>query len=364
MKIIFFSEIRWDYLRTRKQQIISRFPKDWKILFFEPFKNGKRGKLSAACQENIYVKTMPLFFKNFKFKPLQLILSFKMVRFFVLLAGWFLIRWAMRHTGFDKPDLIMVSNIYAAPFVKALAGTSVPVIYDMNDDHLAFPNTPAWAQKYFESIYTVASCIVMPSESMREILPIYGRAANYVVTNGVDYAMFEKKSRIILYVGAMSEWIDIELLEKVAKSFPNEILRLIGPVSVNVDELRKYANVEFVDELDRRLLVEQIKNASVCLIPFRACKLTAHTQNINKVFEYLAAGKPVVSIVRPQADFEISNRRFIYHANSHDQFIDGVAMALVENDPILVLHREYFAISNDWNIKAKEMIEIINEVTA
>ena len=36
MIIFWFSEIKWNYLRTRKQQILSRFHKDNFILFIEP----------------------------------------------------------------------------------------------------------------------------------------------------------------------------------------------------------------------------------------------------------------------------------------------------------------------------------------
>ena len=36
MIIYWFSEIKWDYLKTRKQQILSLFPKSDIIYFIEP----------------------------------------------------------------------------------------------------------------------------------------------------------------------------------------------------------------------------------------------------------------------------------------------------------------------------------------
>ena len=36
MNIIWLSEIKWNYLKTRKQQIISRFPKESFVFFVEP----------------------------------------------------------------------------------------------------------------------------------------------------------------------------------------------------------------------------------------------------------------------------------------------------------------------------------------
>ena len=42
MKIICFSEIQYRYVKTRKQQILSRFPDDWKILFLSSVVAGKK----------------------------------------------------------------------------------------------------------------------------------------------------------------------------------------------------------------------------------------------------------------------------------------------------------------------------------
>ena len=48
MKIVFFSEIKWHYLRTRKQQLVRRFPAEWKILFLEPYAAGRANSFRRA----------------------------------------------------------------------------------------------------------------------------------------------------------------------------------------------------------------------------------------------------------------------------------------------------------------------------
>jgi glycosyltransferase involved in cell wall biosynthesis len=348
---------------TRKQQIISRFPKDWKILFLEPHKAGKKMNLAPVWHDNVCIVTVPLFFKNFKPKLIKWLLNFKIVRGFLLLLSWLWIKEIIRRTGFQSPDLIAASNIYAAPFVKRLC-TGLPVLYDMNDNHLAFPNTPRWAGDYYRSLCVSANQIVLAHEGMKELLPAKGRFGNHIVTNGVDYSLFTKERKIILYVGTISEWIDIELLERIAKAFPDAILRLVGPEAVNVDGLKSLPNVELVGSLDRRLTVEQIKRADACLVPFKDCKLTRHITHINKIFEYLAAGKPVVSIGRPKTDEELRNPNLVYTAQSHEEFIFYLRTLIYRDDKRNVKARQRFAEANDWNRKAIEMTEIIKQMVS
>ena len=41
MKVVVCAEVQWQYLRTRKQQILSRFPSDWPILFLQTYVRGE-----------------------------------------------------------------------------------------------------------------------------------------------------------------------------------------------------------------------------------------------------------------------------------------------------------------------------------
>ena len=46
-RLIWFSEIQWDFLSTRKQRILGRFPENWRILFIEP--SQKRAGVGRQC---------------------------------------------------------------------------------------------------------------------------------------------------------------------------------------------------------------------------------------------------------------------------------------------------------------------------
>jgi len=39
--LVWFSEVQWDFLSTRKQRLLQRFSSRWRILFIEPYALGR-----------------------------------------------------------------------------------------------------------------------------------------------------------------------------------------------------------------------------------------------------------------------------------------------------------------------------------
>ena len=74
MQIVWFSEIKWDYLKTRKQQIISRKPADVRLLYLEPYVKGRRNQFRVRTEGDIFVVTVP-FIKSAPFFPFRAILD-------------------------------------------------------------------------------------------------------------------------------------------------------------------------------------------------------------------------------------------------------------------------------------------------
>jgi glycosyltransferase involved in cell wall biosynthesis len=372
MKIIFFSEIKWQYLRTRKQQLVRRFPADWKILFLEPYAAGRANSLRLQWDKNIGFVTVP-YFKNFPQRWVQTMVSFKLIRggvvLFATLWAWILI-W---RSGFRHADLVMVSNVYTAPLWRRLAKRK-PVIYDCNDNHLGFPLTPAWAEKYFRRTCERADRIVCASQSLAEIIPAGHQSKIVFIGNGVDSGLFLKKTApaaalakfhprpILLYVGAISEWTDFAALEKVAATHADKILALIGPavpaIRAQMDKLLAFANVQHLGVVKHDELPDYLAAADVCLIPLLKNELTRFL-NPNKLYEYFAAGKPVVSMaLSPDL---IAMRDHVFLAEDAITFAAQIEPALATTDSHAEARRR-LAAANDWQEKANQMIALIKEV--
>ena len=191
LKLIYLSELKWRYLRTRKQQMVRRFPAEWRVLFVEPYAVGRENRFRRQRDQHVTYLTVP-YFKNFPQAGLQKLMRFKLVRAAVILANLCWLWTVLQISGFRRPGALVVSNIYYAPVVRLLF-RQTPVIYDCNDDHLAFPLTPSWARGYFLSLCRRADRIVCSSQALQKKIPAVHQSKVSLIGNGVDTSLFAKR---------------------------------------------------------------------------------------------------------------------------------------------------------------------------
>lgn len=107
---------------------------------------------------------------------------------------------------------------------------------------------------------------------------------------------------ILGYFGLMGQdWIDIPLLEQVARSFAYGSLVLLGKVTTDVSSLASLPNVHFLGRKEYAALPGYCKAFDVALLPFPVSEVTLNANPL-KVREYLAAGLPVVSTPIPEVE--------------------------------------------------------------
>ena len=150
-------------------------------------------------------------------------------------------------------------------------------------------------------------------ENVNAILPvsgaIYDDAINFGVeksklllsSNSVDMRFYgtgissSRRSRSIIYQGAVNKRLDLELIITLASELPNYRFDLFGKVSISNRDLRKIGpNVFLHGEVDREVLKKAMSEAFAGLIPFRAEEWLEKSHPL-KFFEYLACGLPVIS---------------------------------------------------------------------
>lgn len=230
------------------------------------------------------------------------------------------------------------------------------LIYDCADD------CPEWYASERE-LAAAADLIVCSSEPLLQRLRRhYPKRDILLVRNGYDPAMRlhlpsdgeEQADRPLSrsapdggrsqigYVGAWARWIDESLVREMAKRLGAEVT-VIGPsfgrklgTAASRDPIR-FLGLKRHDEL-----AEWIRRFDVCLIPFRKLPI-ALAANPIKAYEYMAAGKPVVSTDLPECRLM---EPYVDVAADRRTFIRMVARRLEE--PGGETPRRQFALQNTW----------------
>jgi len=369
MKIVCFSEIQWRYVRTRKQQVLSRFPEDWEILFLSSVAKGKPNNYLPRRDGRVTHVCVPIF-KNFPPGAVRGLAALRPVRFLwnAAILSW--LQLIFIATRFHRRDRVFyVSNIYYAAVLKRLRRSLM--FYDCNDDHLAFPNTPPWAERYYRALVRDSDYAIAVSTRLAELLREAGAREVHLIGNGVDYDLFraaaeggvpEEMARlprpIIGYSGAVAQWFDFELLEMLASSFPAATIALVGPVfedraSALAALASRRTNIRHLGSKPYERLGAYIAAMDVCIIPLVANELM-RSADPNKLYEYAACGRPVVTM-RHSADIEAWGAS-VYVADSREEFIEKVRIALASGGGERL--RE-LARARTWQMRADEIAALI-----
>jgi GT2 family glycosyltransferase/glycosyltransferase involved in cell wall biosynthesis/SAM-dependent methyltransferase len=263
-------------------------------------------------------------------------------------------------------DSRQVISLIQHPFWYNIA-TVLPnsrVIYDCMDHHEGFGNTSAEVLSLERALLRDADLTVTTSEWLDQIVAEHtGRRA--LIRNASDFEHFAHQPettyhdpqgrRIIGYYGAIAEWFDQELVEAVAKRFPHCCVLLIGADTVNARAmLGRLPNVKFIGEVPYEALPYYLYGFDVCLLPFKIVPLTLATNPV-KVYEYLSAGRAVISVDLPEMKHF---GELVRVAMSTDGFLSAIADVLDNpQSTAAISHRRMFAREQTWARRADALID-------
>lgn len=230
------------------------------------------------------------------------------------------------------------------------------LIYDCMDQHAGFGNTGTAIEAAELSLFKESESVVTSSQWLRDLAAAHNpnvvlirnaAEANFFAETPATVFADPEGRRVIGYYGAIAEWMDLDLLEKLAKRFADCLLLLVGADECGARQrLGVLPNVHFTGEVNYDELPYYLHGMDVCLLPFRVTPLTLATNPV-KLYEYLAGGKPVVAIDLPEmAQFD----GYVATAATHDHFLAEVEAKLAEpGDAATVAARCAFAARNNWS---------------
>lgn len=365
MDIICYSDIPWHFLRHRHQQILSRLPNDWNILFVEPLsiwsllKNPKN-VFPKKISHNISIVSLPI-------API-LERSEKLSRINdSLIIYWS--RYLITKLGFEHLTLLFYEPRFSCVIGKL---NEALVWYEVVDDRLSFENVQKRIKVDINNLISRSNVITTSSDFLFQKLSKLRKNNLYYVGNGVDSNHFAKaltdtatpqdimsiKKPILGYIGTVAEWFDIELVKKVLRLFPNISVVIIGHMydsqKNDIRNLTSYPNFHFLGEKDYDLLPNYLREFTACIIPFKTYELTMGVNPI-KWYESCAAGKKTISTYLPSLE---PYRDDVYMSMDHEEFLKNIHLLLdgkVDIQKLITI-----AMKNDWNNKVIEIKNILS----
>ncbi len=226
-----------------------------------------------------------------------------------------------------------------------------------------------------DSLLREAALVVASSDRLADQVRLV-RSEVLLCPNGVDHGFFarclsekfpvpmelkpllDRNIPLAGYYGALANWVDYELLSKVARAFPSWAIILIGPDhdgSLPASHLLQESNVYWLGPKPYSVLPHYLQSLSAAMIPFQINSLTLSASPI-KLLEYLAAGKAVVSVDLP----ECRKHAGALVAKNGEGFVELLARAHSTcRDPLAQAARSQAVLSEDWKERAQSIASAV-----
>ena len=158
---------------------------------------------------------------------------------------------------------------------------------------------------------------------------------------------------VVGYHGMISHWFDFDVFEGVARARPGLRFVLVGPhdrrAQEQIDRIAGLDNVELLGERPSATMPSYVQTFDVGTVWFQVNEMTRAVTPL-KVYEYLAAGKPVVSTPLPACEAEPTVRT----AAGVEAFAAAIDAALAEPDGD---SRRTVARAHDWQAILQPLID-------
>lgn len=359
MDLIFVSLENWDEVWRRNQFLCAglarRYP-EMRILFVglpKDVSHGvRRGDFRALRDEATY--QVPDYPNITVTHPWKLAPN-------TLHAGRAFNEWLMRkqvkrvaqRQGIREPVLWL--NPHSAVHMAGRMGERA-VLYDITDDWISLTQAD-WLARLTavqdRELCRRADAVIVCSEKLFELKRGLARDL-HLVPNGVDAAHYASvgtpgpipaearhwQKPVLGYTGTVHpDRVDVDLVEAVASTLGQGSVVMIGPNHLEPSQrarLERRGNVFFKEAVPYRQLPGYMRAFDISITPHR---VTPFTESLNpiKLWEYLAAGKPIIST--PVAGFR-DYPQHVYLAADADGFSRATRLALREGSAPQEARRE------------------------
>jgi UDP-galactopyranose mutase len=305
--LVCFSHLRWDFVYQRPQHLMSRSALERRVFYIEePLPTD--GKARYEIVENKGVRVVhPLLPEGLDEEQTNAALQQLVDQLF-------------EAEEIEQPILWYYTPM-ALSFTRHLNASLV--IYDCMDELSLFKGAPPSLKKNEDELFERADLVFTGGYSLYESKRSKHNNI-HSFPSSIDAAHFGKAQKTqtdpkdqakiphprLGFYGVIDERMDLNLLSEISKAHPEWHLVILGPVvKIDPNTLPKADNIHFLGMKSYEELPGYLSGWDVALLPF---EMNDSTRFISptKIPEYLAGGKPVVSVpirdvVHPYGDLKL-----------------------------------------------------------
>ncbi len=379
--IIYFGD-QWDGVLRNRQQLMSIFARQNKVLFVETKPHLRRvwadlrqGKLktsdlfrSPVCQvsDNLFVFRCPMWAPASGNVPLK--------QFHKIVEG-LSFRNTLRKLALSDP-IVWFYHPKWIDWIDKVPSSRLR-LYHVVDDYASFQNkTPVRSRQVADlekQMISQVDVVVVVSKKLYETRHLFN-PETYVVPNGVNYEAYSAALAIphlpaelqaiesprLGYSGLIGDKLDLDMLKAMAQENPGWSLVFAGPVNASQKagvwrELKAMPNVHYLGVLEWSQVPYYVKGFDAGLMPYVK---SGYSENMSplKLYDYLAAGIPIAATdLTPVHEF----KPYVHLAEGAQDFVQAVRSALADNSVERRQVRRNVAAQHTWEARVEQLSDLI-----
>lgn len=372
--IVMFANESWAAIGVRQRELATWLSERWDVLFVDRFNYRRFPLRHRQCYRQLIVSFRsprqikprlwhwmppPLFSLGWRQRWVPL-LNRAMLKHLLMRA--------LRNIGMNEFILFCCGHT-DEQFVGYMG--EICALTDVTDEVTGFANTdPQLAaeteRRLLKKVHIALATAPSLYESKRHLV-----RECYLVRNGVTPERFRPamENRLPLpddlqmiptprigFVGVIAEWVDIKLLIKIASWRPRWSFVLVGPIKRSIALPDLPPNIYLLGPKPYDMVPAYLQGIDVAIIPFERTEFITRYVNPIKLYEYLAAGKPVVTT--PMGDYD-GLETFVHIAETPEAFASAIEVAMKETTPQFKEARWRAILDRSWQVRANQVDVIL-----
>jgi len=365
-KILYLMHIPWGVIKHRPHFIAEYLSKYYKVNVFHKkvYKNNiwTKNKISNDI-DNIEIKELfRLPFERYILiqKISSIIIKFQLKKII------------------KQSDIIWFTHPNLFTAIKDILPKNIKIIYDCMDDAIEFfpeissfkirkkiINDERELMKRSNIVFTSSNYLKRKLISRYNIYKKIYLINNAIFLDKIDsyyniklpFSIKDKLEKIkikLIYIGAISKWMNLELIIQSLKQYKEITYIFFGLKYIN---LPKHDRLLYFGPIENKYIFKIMGEADALIMPFKVNELVLSVDPI-KLYEYIFSGKPSISIKYGEA---LKFKEYIYLYKNKDEYFNFIKNLIERNLPPKKSLEECrkFTLENTWKKRTDNIINLI-----